>query len=222
MHGYNFDEDSIFMVMSYDGNYYICNTCDKALRNNRMPCQAVANRLFVEDLPKQFQGFNMFERLLASRRILLKKVTVIPKGKSLKMKRNICNILVTDVDVNCNTLPRPADSKGLLIVKLKRKLEYKSHKIFEAVRTALVVQFLKFLKLQNHLYSDTKISYNNILVDILGCHNYKLEESETYVQILRYLDEPIEVEIEVSTNEEIYEDPLSKFRDPSVETTIIS
>ena len=41
------------------------------------------------------------------------------------------------------------------------------------------------------------------------------------MQILRYFDEPIEVEIELSTNEEIYEDPLSKFRDPSVETTII-
>ena len=43
MRRYNVDEDSIFMVMSYDGNYYICNTCDKALRNNRMP---VANKLF--------------------------------------------------------------------------------------------------------------------------------------------------------------------------------
>ena len=28
------------------------------------------------------------------------------------MKGNICNILVTEVDANCNTLPRPADSKG--------------------------------------------------------------------------------------------------------------
>ena len=42
------------------------------------------------------------------------------------------------------------------------------------------------------------------------------------MQILRSLDEPTEVEIEVSTNGEIYEVPLSKFRDPSAETTIIS
>ena len=77
------------MVMSYDGNHYICNTCDKALRNNRMPCQAVANRLFVEDLPKQFQGINRLERLFALRRVLFKKVTVIAKDKSLKMKGSI-------------------------------------------------------------------------------------------------------------------------------------
>ena len=58
MRRYNVDEDSIFMVMSYDGNHYICNMCHKAMRNNRMPCQAVPNKLFVEDLPKQFQSIN--------------------------------------------------------------------------------------------------------------------------------------------------------------------
>ena len=80
MHRYNVDEDSIFMVMSYDGNYYICDTCDKALQNNRMQFQAVANRLFVEDLPKQLQGINRLERLLPSKRIFFKKVIVMPKG----------------------------------------------------------------------------------------------------------------------------------------------
>ena len=207
MNRYNVDEDSIFMVMSRDGNHYVCNTCDKALQNNRIPCQVVANKLFVEDLPKQFQDINRLERLLASRGILLKKVTVMPKGKSLKMKDSICNIPVTEVDFNCNTLPRPAESNGLLIVKLKRKLEHKSSVIFEAVRPTLVVQFLEFSKLHNHLYSDIEISYNNIPTDTLGYHNDKLEESGIYLQLLRSLDEPIEVEVELSTNEEIYQDP---------------
>ena len=82
-----------------------------------MPCQAVANKLFVKDLRKQFQGINRLKRLLASRRILFKKVTVMPKAKSLKMKSSIYNIPVTEFDVNCNTLPRSAESNGLLIVK---------------------------------------------------------------------------------------------------------
>ena len=91
-----------------------------------MPYQAVANKLFVENLPKQYQDINRLERLLASRRIIFKKVIVKSKaGKSMKMKGSICNIPVIEADVNCNTLPRPADSNGLLIVKLKRKLEYK-------------------------------------------------------------------------------------------------
>ena len=57
---------------------------------------------------------------------------------------------------------------------------------------------------------------------MLGYHNEKLEESEIYLQLLRSLDEPIEVEVDLSTNQEIYKDPLSNFRAPSVKTTIIS
>ena len=35
------------MVKSYDGDNYICNTCDKALWKNKMTCQAVANKLYI-------------------------------------------------------------------------------------------------------------------------------------------------------------------------------
>ena len=89
---YSVDENIIFMVKSYDDNYYICTTCDKALRKNSVPCQAVANRLNVVELPKLFQDIRRLERLLVSRRILFKKVTVMPKGKSLKIKGSICNV----------------------------------------------------------------------------------------------------------------------------------
>ena len=70
MHRYNVDDGSIFMLMSYDGSCYICNTYDKVLRNNKMPYRAVANKLSVEDLRKQFQGINRLDRLLPSRRTL--------------------------------------------------------------------------------------------------------------------------------------------------------
>ena len=56
---------------------------------------------------------------------------------------------------------------------------------------------------------------------MLGCHNEKFEENEIYLQLLKSLDKPIEVEVELSTNEEIYKDPLSTFRAPSVKTTIM-
>ena len=117
---YSVDENIIFMVKSYDDNYYICTTCDKALRKNSIPCQAVATRLNVVELPKLFQDICRLERLLLSRRTLFKKVTVMLKGKSLKIKVSIFNIQVSEVDVNCNMLPRPADSNGLIVVKLKQ------------------------------------------------------------------------------------------------------
>ena len=70
---------------------FIYTTCEKALRKNSIPCQAVANRLNVAELPKLFQNIRRLERLLVLRRILFKKVAVIPKGKSLKIKGIICN-----------------------------------------------------------------------------------------------------------------------------------
>ena len=117
---YSVDENIIFMVKSYDDNYYICTTCDKALRKNSIPCQAIATRLNVVELPKLFQDICRLERLLLLRRILFKKVKFMPKGKSLKIKVSILNIPVSKVDVNCNMLQRPAVSKALIIVKLKQ------------------------------------------------------------------------------------------------------
>ena len=44
------------------------------------------------------------------------------------------------------TVPRPADSNGMIVVKLKRKVEYRTHVLFEPVRPSFVESFLKFLK----------------------------------------------------------------------------
>ena len=88
------------MAKSYDDNYYICTTCDKGLWKNSVACQAVASRLNVVELPKLFHEICRLERLLVSRRILFKQVTVMPKGKSLKrvcIKGSICNIPVLEV-----------------------------------------------------------------------------------------------------------------------------
>ena len=166
---YSLDKNTIFMLNSYDDNYYICMTCNKTLRKNSGPCHAVANRLNVVKLqPKLFQDICRLERLLASRRILFKKVTVMPKGKSLKIKSSICNIPVSKVDVNCNMLPRPTNSNGLIIVILKRKLEYKGHVVFKAVRPYVVIQFLESLRSHHNLNLDTEINPGNIPVDVLG------------------------------------------------------
>ena len=84
-------------------------------------------------LPKEFESISRLERVLVSRRILFKKVVIMPKGKLPKIKGSLCNIPVNEVYDNCISLPRPADSNGLLIVKLKPKVEYCSHALFETV-----------------------------------------------------------------------------------------
>ena len=115
------------LVKSYDDLLYICKTCNKSLKKKFIPCQAISNILDINFSPKEFESIHKLERMLVSRRILFKKLVTMPKGKLPNTKVSLCNNPVNDVYDNCRSLPRPADSTGLLIVKLKRKAEYRNH-----------------------------------------------------------------------------------------------
>ena len=88
----------------------------------QIPCQAVSNQLELYDFPSDFKDIRLLERVLIARRLLFNKITIMPKGQSLKVKGAICNVPLYSSEER-QTLPHPADSNGLIIVKLKRKLE---------------------------------------------------------------------------------------------------
>ena len=94
-------------------------------------------------VPEVLSHLNRLERLLIFRRILFKKVTIMPKGRFPKLKGTICNIPVDTADI-VNVLPRSADSNGLVMVKLKLKLCYRGHVYFESERPELIHQALKY------------------------------------------------------------------------------
>ena len=70
----------------------------------------------------------------------------MPKGQSTKLKGALCNIPIDAVDV-CNTLPSPGGSNGIIIVKLKRNLQYRGHVYFESVRPNFILKFVQYLTL---------------------------------------------------------------------------
>ena len=74
-----------------------------------------------------------------------------------------------------------------------------------------MIQFLEFLRSHNDLYSDIEINPTNIPVDILGLQRFKTEEDTTYSKLLKFLDEPIEVQLGSSVGEETLDDPLPAF-----------
>ena len=126
-------DDLLSLVSSFDGNFYICKTCGKKLNKSCIPCQAVCNMLEVCKFPKEFRDIQRLEIVHAARLLLFKKINIMPKGQSPKLKGALCNLPIDVVDV-CNTLPRPADSYDIIIVKHKRKLRYRGHVYFESVR----------------------------------------------------------------------------------------
>ena len=126
--------DKVFsLVGSFDGNFYICMICGKELKKNCIPCQAVYNQLELCELPKEFKDIRRLEKVLVARRLLLKKISIMLKGQSPKLKGTLCNVPIDVLDI-CNTLPRPVDSNGVVMVKFKRKLQYRGHVYFESVR----------------------------------------------------------------------------------------
>ena len=68
---------------------------------------------------------------------MFEKIIVMPKGQQRKIKGAICNIPV-ECDQTCNTLPCLPERSGIILSKLKRKLEFGGHVYFQVVRPRVV------------------------------------------------------------------------------------
>ena len=103
----------------------------------QVPCQAVCNKLHVDELPPELSILEKLEQILTAQRIVFEKIMVMPKGQQRKIKGAICNIPV-ECDQTCNILPCPPERSGIILLKLKRKLEFRGHVYFQAVRPQVV------------------------------------------------------------------------------------
>ena len=75
-------ESKVLTVLSISVKHVIKSS---SLRNIRYhPCQAVCNQLQVFELPQRLSDVNRLERVLVAKRILFKKVVIMPKGMLLK------------------------------------------------------------------------------------------------------------------------------------------
>ena len=166
-------------VDSYDGFQYICRTCDAKLKKKKTPCQAVCNKLETFQFPEHMPVLNKLEKVIIGKRILFAKIIVTPKGQFRKIKGAICNVPI-ESEAICNILPRGVDSNGLILLKLKRKLCYRGHVLFQAVRPDVVKEALNYLKQNNFLYNDIEINIGNIPLDLLSLQEIPIvREDET-------------------------------------------
>ena len=116
---------------------FICLTCHGHLKINSEPPQAAWNKLDIASPREILSNLNRLERVLISRRMLFKKVSIMSQGRFPNFKGNLCNIPIESDDA-INVLLRGVNSNGLLVVTLKRKLSYLSHVYFEVVGPELI------------------------------------------------------------------------------------
>ena len=148
-------------VKSFDGKQYICKTCHSKASQGKVPSQAVCNKLAVDKIPQELLVLEKLEQILISQRIVFEKILVMPKGQQRKIKDAICNVPV-DCDENCNNLPRLPERSGIIMLKRKRKFEFKGHVYFQAVRPQMILHALNWLRINNPLYSNINIYLSNI------------------------------------------------------------
>ena len=85
----------------------------------------------------------------------------MPKGQQRKIKGAICNVPIDCVNT-FNVLPRPPSQSGIIMLKLKRKLKFRGHVYFQAVRPQFLLNALNWLQVNNPLYKNITINIKNI------------------------------------------------------------
>ena len=86
------------------------------------------------------------------------KMVALPSGKQRSIHGPAVNV-PSKVDTLCNVLPRLPSQSELVPLKLKRKLAYKGHYMYDYITPQKLLDALAFLKGNNPLYSDIAVNH---------------------------------------------------------------
>ena len=111
---------------SVDDNEWICRSCHNAMCRGNIPVQAKANGLDLDFM----------------------KMVALPSGKQRCIHGPAVNV-PSKLDNVCTLLPRMPSEASMIPLKLKCKLHYKGHYMYNYVRPDKVMTALKWLKLNN-------------------------------------------------------------------------
>ena len=188
-------------LMRSEEDIYLCHTCFKAIKGQKIPSICIANALSLEEIPEELKLTDLEQQLIAKVLIFMK----VKKLPTTRMKAVIDKVISVpienqDVEKTVRSLPRRPDDAQIVAVELKRKLEMKNSHLREFIRPEIVVKAVKKLKeLGNPYYRDVTVDENftipsdddmaNEIDDVV------LEEME--------IDEPMEVCDELLNEEEL-------------------
>ncbi len=138
---------------------WICITCHSTLKKGQMPVQCCCNGLILDDIPPELQNLRPLELRLISQRIAFMKLVGLPKGRQVGIHGPAVNV-PTNLQHVCGMLLRLPHEAEIIPVKLKRRLIYKGHHMYEYVRPQKVLDALSWLKENNTFYEGIQICDN--------------------------------------------------------------
>ena len=115
----------------------------------------------TEDIPAELSDLNVLEKRLISLRISFMKMVALPRGKQQAIHGPAVNVPTSLAPVR-TLLPRlPSQVQVQLVaLKLKRKLSYRGHYMYDHVRPAKFLVALQWLIANNPLYHDVPSTDN--------------------------------------------------------------
>ena len=150
-----------------------------------MPDQACANGLQLCDIPQDLQNIFLLERRVISPQTPFITIPVMRwYGDHYKVNCPPVNVPAT-LDQIIEILPCMPSELQLHPVKLKGKLEYKSHYMYDMINRDHVISAIKWLKEHNSHYTDIKLNeywYNDIPSRELSV---QLDENENHITVTK-------------------------------------
>ena len=152
---YNNESDVLKSVLnekyrhvSDDSQEWICKSCHNAMCRNNVPVQAKVNGLELAHIPNELKDLNTLELRMISLRIPFMKLLALPSGRQCCIHGPAVNV-PSKLDSVCTLLPRLPNEASMIPLKLKRKLRYKGHYMYDYLRPDKVMMTLKWLKANN-------------------------------------------------------------------------
>ena len=168
---------------SVDDVEWICQSCFRYLKKNKIPPYAAKNGMSFP-LKPDFFDLNELECRLLAPRLAFQKLMQAPRGNQLKIKGNIVNV-PADVNNTVNVLPRLPQESGTIKVQLKRRLQYKSCALSLNVRPYKILQAANWLATNSALYREQGVSFSE---DRISSYNVNMPQSETDTVNLSQVD----------------------------------
>ncbi|CAC5390755.1 unnamed protein product [Mytilus coruscus] len=134
---------------SFDGSEYLCLTCLNTMKKKKLPTLAIYNKLNFPEKPDVLNLNSLEEKLVAPVSTFF-QMRELPSGGQHGILGNVVNVPADNLST-VKMLPRHLSQSQTIPVKLKRRLRYKSHVMFENIRPNNCIAATEFL-LQKPLF----------------------------------------------------------------------
>ena len=146
---------------SAEGKKWLCHTCNRYLKDGRVPPLALVNGNKFPEKPPHLDLHQLEWRLVAPRLVFM-KIHQAPRGRQFKIEGNVVNV-IADVANTVSKLPRRRNNTDTIPVKLKRNLLFKNHTLSQNVRPEKVREAAHWLTQNGPLFQKQGITFHNLL-----------------------------------------------------------